>query len=112
MRPWQTEDSPAHARIQPVSMTRGILPVALAFIAVATVAVAQNAPGVQPDSRLRGPATFKTDPCVAAIPDEERDALKLAPVANDTFVLIDKRYRVSVRMMPFGTPRRITFSPH
>jgi hypothetical protein len=90
-------------------MARWILPVALTVFCV-THPAAQGARPVPPDSRLRGPATFKTNECVVTLNLESGSSRP----SGETTVLIDDRHRLTLRMLPriSGGPGSITFVPH
>lgn len=90
-------------------MARWILPVALTFFCVAHPA-AQGARPVPPDSRLRGPATFKTNECIVTLNLESGSSRP----SGETTVLIDDRHRLNLRILPrvSGGPGSVTFVPH
>ena len=91
-------------------MMRGVLPAVLVLVCVAQSAGAQRARPVQPDLRLRGPATFKTNECVVTLNLESGSSRP----SGETTVLIDDRHRLTVRILPriSGGPRSLTFVPH
>jgi len=82
-------------------MTIRILPCALALISVAGLAAAQQPQrSVPPWARGRPetPATFRTEPYFATIIVKDGEGRPLRPFTpyNDLWVVVDKRYRLSV----------------
>ena len=90
-------------------MARWILPVALAIFCVAPAAAQRTRPS-QPNLRVQGPATFKTNECVVSIPVDNTSARP----SGETAVLIDDRHRLTLRLLPriSGGPAFVTFVPH
>ena len=95
-------------------MTKETLAIAVALVAAAEVSAAQGLPAGQPDNRLRGPATFQTERCVARIVVERETWEQLYGKSVEITVLIDKKYRMSVRALPRTGrgPYTLAIAPH
>ena len=91
-------------------MARWILPVALTCFCVAPAAAQRTRP-IQPNLRVQGPSTFKTNECVVNL---QVDTAAAARPSGETTVLIDDRHRLTLRVLPriSGGPAFVTFVPH
>ena len=94
-------------------MVKGILSIAVALVAAAEVATAQPVPAVPPGVRVHGPATFKTEPCIALIVPGNEPSSRFSVPSGEITVVIDKRFRMYVTLRPWpASGGGLEFTPH
>ena len=94
-------------------MVKGILSIAVALVAAAEVATAQPVPAVPPGVRVHGPATFKTEPCIALIVPGNEPSSRFSVPSGEITVVIDKRFRMYVTLRPWpASGGGLGFTPH